>query len=141
MHSFLKASSYLLLLFNGLTAIYGGGNLVAFPDGHTLGLDIHMFEYRIFKSFLLPGILLLILNGAGSFTVILMMLYKYRKYHWMVMTQGAVLTLWILIQMILMQRILPVQMLYGYIGLALMLNGWWLTYIHAREQTGTRQRR
>lgn len=141
MYRFLKAFSFILLLFNGVTAFYGGGNLIAFPDGHTLGLDVEMFEYSIFNSFLLPGIFLLLLNGIGSFAVILTMLYRYRRYYWLVIMQGAILTVWILVQMILMRRMLPVQMLYGYIGLVLVLNGWWLTYIHARTQTGKRRKR
>jgi hypothetical protein len=72
MHNTLKVSKRLtnvlgiLQLFIGLGAVGGGLGLVLEPSGANLGMPLEMLNYSPLSDFLIPGIVLLIVNGLGS---------------------------------------------------------------------------
>src|SRR6266571_3767236 len=127
MKTFLKISASLLLLIDGLGAIYGGSNLIIHPDGSSIQLSLDLLKHTPFKNYLIPGIILLVANGLFSvfaFTAIVLGIPNYAQ---LIMTQGVVLTGWILTQMILIQTVYFLHFILGSIGMALIIIGFLLS--------------
>jgi hypothetical protein len=113
-----------LLLINGLGALYGGGNLIMYPDGNGFGMPLSMLAHTPFHDFLIPGIILFAANGLSSIVVCAALLRNVRYAWWLVMAQGAVLVGWIVIQVILIQGVGFLHFLFGFVGLALISTAW-----------------
>lgn len=103
MKSVLKVVAALLLLFNGIGAIYGGLNLIIHPDGSSIHLSDELLEYSFFDSYLVPGIVLLLSNGFLSIYIFAALVRSRSKYWRMVALQGVVLILWLIIQIALIR--------------------------------------
>lgn len=123
MKRFLSVISSLLLIFNGAGALYGGWNLMTYPDGSSIHLSLHWLEHTPFTDYLIPGIILFITNGLFSFFAFIALLLKAKKYDRLVMAQGAILTGWIIIQMILIQTIHSLHIIVGSVGIGLIIAG------------------
>lgn len=124
MKTWLKFIAAALLLFNGIGAIYGGGNLILHPDGSSIQLTMDWLEHTPFKDYLIPGIVLFIANGIFSFIALAAMLLKVNNYAWFIMAEGAILTGWIVIQMLMIQTVYFLHIVMGGVGLALLLVGY-----------------
>jgi hypothetical protein len=122
--AFLKILTVLLLLFNGIGAIYGGGNLILHPDGSSIELSPDWLKHTPFPDYLIPGIILFIANGLLSVFVLGTLLLKHRNYHTFVIAQGIILVGWIAIQIMLIQTIYFLHGILGAVGLALIILGW-----------------
>jgi hypothetical protein len=117
-----------LLLFNGLGALYGGGNLIMYPDGSGFRMPLSLLAHTPFHDFLIPGIILFVANGMSSIAVCAALLLNAR-YSWLlVMAQGVVLVGWIVIQVILIQGVGFLHFLFGFVGLALIVVAWLRLY-------------
>lgn len=57
-----------LEIFNGLSALAGGIGLILNTDGKALGMDTEMLASTPFETFLIPGIVLFVVNGIGNAT-------------------------------------------------------------------------
>jgi hypothetical protein len=113
-----------LLLFNGIGALYGGWSLMAYPDGSNLQMPIEWLERTPFSDFLIPGIILFIANGLCSIFVFAMLLFNHKKTSWLVMAQGVILVGWIVVQILLVQKYHPLQLILGTVGVGLLVTGW-----------------
>jgi len=120
---FYKIITSMLLLFNGAGALYGGWSLITYPDGSGLQLSLDLLEHTPFQNYLIPGIILFVANGLFSLTVFVVMTLNIKGYSWLVVAQGAILTGWIVIQMILIQTVYFLHTLLGSVGLLLILCG------------------
>jgi amino acid permease len=74
--AFLKILTVLLLLFNGIGAIYGGGNLILHPDGSSIELSPDWLKHTPFRDYLIPGIILFIANGLLSVFVLVTLCFS-----------------------------------------------------------------
>ena len=124
MKTWLKFIAAALLLFNGIGAIYGGGNLILHPDGSSIQLTMDWLEHTPFKDYLIPGIVLFIANGIFSFIALAAMLLKVNNYAWLVMAEGSILTGWIVIQMLMIQTVYFLHYVMGGVGLVLLVVGY-----------------
>ena len=113
-----------LLLFNGIGALYGGWSLMAYPDGSDLQMPIEWLERTPFSDFLIPGIILFIANGLCSIFVFAMLLFNHKKASWLVMAQGVILVGWIVVQILLVQKYHPLQLILGVAGIGLIAAGY-----------------
>ncbi len=123
MKLFLKLLASALLLFNGIGAIYGGWHLMMHPDGSSIQLSMDWLEHTPFKDYLIPGIVLFIANGLFSMVVLCALIFKFRHYAWYIMVQGAILTGWIVIQVLMVQTIYFLHIILGIVGLLLIIIG------------------
>ena len=123
MKIFLKVFVALLLLFNGIRAIYGGWHLMTKPDGSSLMMPLDMLEHSPFNNYFVPGIILFIANGLFSLFVLVMLLVNYKKYSLLIIAQGVVLVTWIIVQIIMIQTIEKVHVIYGGAGILLIICG------------------
>ncbi len=126
MKKLLLIASAVLLLFNGLSALFGGWQLMMQPDGSSMEMSLDWLQYSPFSNYLIPGILLFVVNGLMSILVFILLIIKYKSYPLLVMLQGVLLFGWIAVQVLLLRDIIWIQILYGSIGLVLLLLGWLL---------------
>ncbi|NUN99003.1 MAG: hypothetical protein HUU01_00150 [Saprospiraceae bacterium] len=125
-----------LLLFNGIGALYGGWSLMTYPDGSNLQLPLAWLEHTPFSDFLIPGIVLFIANGLCSIFVFSALLFSYNKTALLVMAQGIILMGWIVVQVLLVQKYHPLQLLLGIVGFLLFVTGWAMRRINQNKEEG-----
>jgi hypothetical protein len=123
MKTFLKTSTTLLLLINGVGALYGGWNLITHPDGSSLQMSPNYLQYSPFDNYFIPGIILFLVNGLFDFLVLGALLINHRYVPLLVTFQGVLLTGWIFIQVIMVRDIYFLHILLGTAGLLLILLG------------------
>jgi hypothetical protein len=103
MKTVVKIAALLLLVVNGTGALYGGLHMIADPSGAGLQMPLSFLEHSPFQSYLIPGIILFIVNGILSFAAIAALILKARNYAWFIIIQGVILTGWITVQVILLR--------------------------------------
>lgn len=116
----------ILLLFNGIGAFFGGYNLISDPTGGSLQMPLSFLEESPFTSYLIPGIVLFLVNGVFSFVALYALWKMYPKAYLLVMIQGVLLSGWIVVQMILLQVFYPpLHLSFLLIGLSLLGGGYY----------------
>lgn len=114
-----------LLLFNGIGALYGGYNFITDPSGGKMQIPLSYLEHSPFKDYLIPGIVLFCVNGLLSMLTIAAIILKLSVYPLLVMLQGLLLGGWIVVQMILLQTFFaPLHLPFLLIGLVLLVFGY-----------------
>ena len=88
----------ILQVFIGVGAVAGGLSLVLDPSGETLGTPIELLKNTPFTTFLVPGIVLLVVNGLGSLAGAVASFTSHRRAGAMAVALGAFLVLWISVQ-------------------------------------------
>jgi hypothetical protein len=114
----------ILQLFIGLSAVGGGLGLVLEPNGSNLGMPLEMLKYSPFSDFLIPGIVLLIINGLGS---IAGSVSSFRLFHYaaeIALALGAFLVAWIIIQVYWIHSFHWLHALYLSLGIIELIVGW-----------------
>ncbi|MBK7566540.1 MAG: hypothetical protein IPI31_01830 [Bacteroidetes bacterium] len=133
MKMFYKLLIGLLLLFNGIGAIYGGINLMIYPDGSSIQLSPDWIEGTMFNNYFIPGLVLFIANGLFSIFTLITLAFNLKNHNWFVIFQGAILTGWILIQILLIQTIYFLHIVLGGVGIVLIVLGFALK----RQEAGS----
>lgn len=87
-----------LQAFIGVGAVAGGLELALDPSGARLGTPLELLENTPFASFLIPGVVLFLVNGVGSLTGAVMSFVRHRYAGHAAMGLGGFLIAWILIQ-------------------------------------------
>jgi DMSO reductase anchor subunit len=134
MKTFLKIVSSLLLLFNGIGAIFGGWNLMNHPDGSSMQMSLDYLKHSPFSDYLISGVILFAANGLFSFFVLTSIALRLKDFPSFIIAQGAILAGWIMIQVIMIQTIINLHYILGSVGLLLIVCGWALTRIAVQER-------
>jgi hypothetical protein len=87
-----------LQLFIGLGGVAGGIGMVLDPSGANLGLPVEWLTGSPFSNYLIPGIVLLAINGIGSLVGSIASFFGYRYAGEIAMALGAFLIVWIVAQ-------------------------------------------
>lgn len=104
----------------GVSALFGGGNLLLDPTGTTMEMPVEMLAGTPFQDFFIPGAILFSVLGVGSF-VVLYGIIRRREWAWpAAVGLGVTLVGWISIQMLLLQTVNILQLVYGALGLVLV---------------------
>lgn len=114
----LKIISVLLLLFNGIGAVYGSWHLITDPTGESIKMPLSLLQYSTFKNFFIPGIVLFVANGLISFVAVGFLNKK--SYPVAVAVQGCILFGWICVQVIMLRSIWALHIVCGLVGLCLI---------------------
>ena len=112
-----------LLLFVSLAALYGGAMLMQVPTGDALDMKVEWLRFSPFKNYFLPGLLLFIFNGVLSMAVLIMIVMRHPLAHPMVFAQGAILIIWILMRLLLVQQSSFLLIIFGAIGVSFLFLG------------------
>ena len=111
----------LLLLFQGVSAAAGGYGLLADPSGAAVGLPPELLRGSPFPDYLVPGLVLLIVLGAGPLLAAYGV-WTRRRWAWLSSSVvGIALVIWIGVQILVVgfHAYPPFQSLYGLIGVAI----------------------
>jgi hypothetical protein len=119
----------------GLGALGGGGVLMAAPDGSIIQMPLSMLENSPFSSFLIPGVILFSLLGIYPVAVAYSLwqqpawrlpetLNPFKHLHWSwaaSLASGIMLVIWISTQVLMVQAIAFLHILYFVWGWMLIL--------------------
>lgn len=115
-----------LQLFIGLGAVGGGLGLVLKPDGAYLGMPLELLNSSPFSDFLVPGLVLLIVNGFGSIAGSISSFRRSRYAAEIALALGTFLVAWILIQVYWIHAFHWLHALYLCLGIIEFALGWLL---------------
>jgi hypothetical protein len=125
----------LLQFLLGFGALVSGGLLVLAPDGSLIQMPLSMLKYSPFSNFLIPGILLSTFLGVYPLAVAYSLwrrpawrwpeaINPFKRLHWCwaaSLSSGVILLIWITIQVLMLQSIAFLHILYFIWGWALIL--------------------
>lgn len=106
-----------LLLFNGVSACFGGGALLLDPTGKLLQMPLEWLHNGPFQDFWIPGLALFGILGLGSLAVSLLAIRQAPIYPHTLFLLGIAQLIWFGVQLAVVQRMHPLQLIYGSIGI------------------------
>jgi hypothetical protein len=108
-----------LCLFAGLTAIWGGVELVWYRDGSFMRLPLSLLEHSPFRDFLVPGLLLAgVVGGINTLAGVLLLL-RHPRANAEAMVSGALLAMWIVIEVLIIRHVHWLHAVYLALGVAI----------------------
>ncbi|XOV92244.1 MAG: hypothetical protein ACFHWX_18795 [Bacteroidota bacterium] len=128
MNTSIRAFVIILLVLLGISAVGGGLVLILDPSGGLMHLPIGFLETTPFDSYLLPGIVLVIVNGIPSLVISITMIRSKRSFPMLIFIQGSILVGWLTIQLMMNKEFFyaPMHYLCYTIGILLLTLGFWL---------------
>ena len=121
----MKIILLMLLSAVGITSVICVIIMITNPYGSILKLSRYLLKPTPFEEFFIPGLVLLLVGLTNTVAAILVVLKKRKWYRWSI-TAGAIITGWIIAQMILIQTVNGMQILYLGAGLFILLLSWQL---------------
>ncbi|HTJ43953.1 MAG TPA: flavodoxin domain-containing protein [Kofleriaceae bacterium] len=122
-----------LCLFVGVTAIGGGAMLIAAPDGSLLRAPLSVLAHSPFTSFLIPGLLLLVVIGFGNAIAAASVAGDTPHADHLAFAGGTALLVWTVVEMALLRSLEPIQLGYVAIAIAILAMALRRHEIHARN--------
>ncbi len=119
----------------GPAAIFGGWNLASQPDGSGMQMPITWLEHSPFTDYLVPGLILLVVFGIGSYVVVAFGLLRAAIAPYLAFALGAGQLAWIGVQLAMIRTWHPVMHpLLIAVGAVLAAGSylWWRAWRHAR---------
>lgn len=129
----LNTIGIILLIITCLNALAAGFSMIAEPTGKDLGMTVEtILQHSPFHSFLIPGIILFSTIGLGIIITLIAFLKKWKNYNLVVLAQGAIITGWIVIQVIFLRQFNWMHAVIGSIGLYTIVWGYMLTRLRKK---------
>ncbi len=113
----------ILVVFQGLSGIFGGIGLVLDPSGQSLQIPIEWLEGSPFHDYLIPGLILFVILGIYPL-ILLIGLAKKSSWAWLgSLFLGVALIIWIGVEVLIVgyQTEPPLQLIYGSVGMLVLL--------------------
>jgi len=124
-----------IIIILALSGIFGGTSLIFDPSGESLQIPIFLLESTLFRSYLIPGIILFLLLGIFPILVAFGLITKkklnfankinpYKKRHWAwtySLYCGIILVLWIDIQVMMIGGGYILQSIYAILGVIIII--------------------
>jgi len=111
-----------LILFQGISGLFGGLTLVIDPSGELLQMPLSMLAGSPFDTFLIPGIILFSILGIFPM-IVFYGLWKRTNWAWTgTLIVSAALIIWIGVEILMVgyHSKPPLQLIYGLLGLILL---------------------
>ncbi len=121
------------LWFLAISAIVGAVPMLIDPHGEPWQMQQRLLEHSPFHSFLAPGLLLLVLNGLASVSMLFLALRRAPRYGLWIAAQGCILLGWLIAECILIRLVIWPHYLYGAVSLVLIASGLALNRASGRE--------
>lgn len=93
----------------GPAALFGGWSLTTQPDGSGLQMPVTWLEHSPFSDFLVPGLILLLVFGIGSYVVVAAGLLRLSIAPYLAFALGIGQLIWISVQLVMVQTWHPVM--------------------------------
>jgi hypothetical protein len=123
MKKLLLILALVLLLLTGINAIIAGLLFIIEPSGAKMGMPVSYLRHSPFRSFLIPGIVLFVVNGLMNLYAAVVLLKKKSNAFVLVAMQGVLLCGWILVQVIMVQDLSPLHIIMFCIGILVIVCG------------------
>lgn len=107
----------------GLSAIAGGYGFIGDPSGASMGMTLDLLEGAPFSDFFIPGLFLFSVNGIGHLIAGILTFLKFRYAGEVAIFFGALLVVWIIIQVLWIGMTSFLQPMYFVFGLVEILLG------------------
>ena len=121
----LRIAAIVLLVAVALNALAAGYSFITDPSGKEIGISTdYLRPSAPFSDYLIPGIVLFVVNGVLSLIVAVWATWELKAYPWLVMAQGCILVGWIGIQLMMVTASHPLHLFIAAIGFLLFLFGW-----------------
>ena len=130
----LRTAAAGLLLITSISAIYAAIAFISDPSGAALGMTTEELVHSPFHNFLIPGIVLLIINGILPVIILILMLLRYTYYPQLILFQGVLLSAWIIIQVVMLRDLHIMHVIMITFGISLSLIG--ISLIHSSKPLG-----
>ena len=95
MKATLKVISIVILVFLALGAIFGGYALISDPSGANFEWTSELLDNTPFNNFLIPGIILAVVNGLFPFFIVYLLLKNSKYISFYMNLQGLILIGWL----------------------------------------------
>ena len=121
MKKLLRILAIFLLMFLGFGGIYGAWMLISDPSGGKFQWSLDLLNGTPFKSFLIPGIVLMLSNGILPLIVAAATILKRRNAGWLILIQGGITIGWLTAQLIFNSEFFVPGMHYSSYGIGVLL--------------------
>lgn len=111
------------LMFLGVSGVIGAIPLIVNPGGEPWSMPQNLLQYSPFRSYLVPGIILLVANGLLSVWSLWLTVSSRPGYGWWVIVQGVVLLGWLIVEVAMLRLMVWPHYLYGAVAMALVISG------------------
>lgn len=118
-----RNTSIFLLIFTGINAIIAGFLFIIAPSGNKMGMSTEYLKNSPFSSYLIPGIILFLVNGVLNLISAFMTIKKHQLYPLLIILQGILLTGWIFVQVLMVRDFNILHFVMGSIGITLIICG------------------
>lgn len=108
-----------LLLLTAVNALVAGILFVSDPSGQKMGMSTEYLASSPFSTYLIPGWVLLIVNGLMNVLAAIVCITRSKYYPLFVILQGVLLSGWIIIQVILVKDLNALH--YSMLSIGLLL--------------------
>ena len=117
----MKTILFILISFIAITAFLSGLVMISNPDGSVLNLSRGLLENTPFNNYMIPGLLLATIVGGVNLTALFFNMQRHpSRYNWAI-AGGFMITIWILVQLLLIQAAHWLQFIYLGIGVLIIL--------------------
>jgi len=124
MKNTLKVITVILLFFTAINALIAGALFIADPSGKLMGMTTDYLKDAPFSSFLIPGIVLFVVNGVLNVAAGILTIRNHASAARFVMLQGVLLCGWIVVQILMVDDINALHIVMFSIGILLIVLGW-----------------
>ena len=121
MENKLRIPVIILLIFNGVSASFGGFGLFVAPDGSLLHYELEWLQYSPFNDYLIPGILLFTFIGLFSLGVSVLTILNHRTFPFFVTLEACILLIWLILEIIMIRSFHWIFIVYGIISIILIV--------------------
>jgi hypothetical protein len=130
---YLRLTSISLLLLTAINATVAGVLFIVDPSGHGMGMNVSYIMDSPFNTYLIPGLVLLIVNGLLNFIAAYFVFRKKPFASFWVIAQGILLSGWIVIQVIMVKDISMLHIIMFTIGMILTMSGFLLLALRRKD--------
>lgn len=113
----------ILLLFVGIGGLIGGVPLVLDPSGRSMGLDLQVLAESPFSTYLVPGLVVLIINGLVPCVLGIVAMRQHRRSGEIGIAFGVWLVGYMIMQVWWIGLIAGIQYLFFIIGFIVLILG------------------
>ena len=109
--------------FLGISAVIGAVPLILHPADEPLSLPQDLLQHSPFRSYLIPGIILLLAIGLSSLIVLNAVVRHRPGCGGWTAGQGGVLAIWLIVEMAMLRMAIWPHYFYGAIAVAMIWSG------------------
>jgi len=112
-----------LMIFQGISGIFGGAVLIINPAGEWLGLPLAWLNGSPFSDYLIPGLILFFILGLFPLAVSYFLRSPWRLPWFAALLTGIALIIWLAVEIIIIgyQTEPPLQLIYGVVGILILI--------------------